>query len=118
MLNRYTGFAKWPLLLCLTACGQVVKIKVPQPGSNPSDPNVNGTYVCTPSDKTFDCKSGVAYFAYDREVDVGKQCQYGVANVYAATNWHGSVTEIQYACALAPVTPFPTNTASSAPRSP
>ena len=34
MLNRYTGFAKWPLLLCLTACGQVVKIKVPQPGSD------------------------------------------------------------------------------------
>ncbi len=109
MLNRYRGFAKCLFVLWLTGCGQVVKIKVPQPGSNPSDPNVNGTYVCTPSDKTsFECKSGVAYSAYDREIDVGKQCKYGVANVYVATNGHGGVTEIQYACALAPVTGFPT----------
>jgi hypothetical protein len=110
LLNRYRGFAKWLFVLCLTGCGQVVKVKVPQPGPNPSDPNVNGTYVCTPSDEaSFDCKSGVAYSAYDRAVDVGKQCKYGVANVYVATNWHGGVTEIQYACALAAVTGFPTS---------
>jgi hypothetical protein len=118
LLNRYRGFAKWLLVLCLTGCGHVVKIKVPQPGSIPSDPNVNGTYVCTPAgDASFDCKSAVAYSAYDREVDVGKQCKYGVANVYVATNWHGGVTEIQYACALASVTPFP-NTPSAPPKGP
>jgi hypothetical protein len=109
LLNRYRGFAKWLFVLGLTGCGQVVKVKVPQPGSNPSDPNVNGTYVCTPAgEASFECKSGVAYFAYDREIDVGKQCKFGVANVYVATNWHGGVTKIQYACALARVTPFPT----------
>jgi hypothetical protein len=118
LLNRYRGLAEWLLVLCLTGCGQVVKIKVPQPGSSPSDPNVNGTYVCTPADNaSFDCKSAVAYSAYDREVDVGKQCKYGVANVYVATNWHGGVTEIQYACALAAVTGFPT-TPSAPPGGP
>ena len=117
MPNRHARFAKWLIVLSVTGCGQVVKIKVPQPGSAPSDPNVNGTYVCTPDDKTsFDCKSGVAYSAYKREVDVGKQCQYGVANVYVATNFHGGVTEIQFACALAPVTGFPTT--PPPPRSP
>lgn len=117
MLN-HRRFARCLFVLYLTGCGQVVKIEVPQPASNPSDPNVNGVYVCTPAGKAgFDCESRVAYFSYDREVDVGKQCKYGVANVYVATNWHGGVTEIQYACALAPVTGFPT-TPSLPPKGP
>lgn len=116
-MNSYKRFALGLLVLSLTGCGQVVKIKVPQSGSNPSDPNVNATYLCSPSDKSFECKSGVAFSASDRELDVGQHCTYGVANVYVATNWHGGVTDIQYTCALAPVTGYPTKP-TPAPGSP
>jgi hypothetical protein len=92
------------LLLLLSGCGQVVAIKMPA-----QDPNPNAYYVCEPASggAGFDCKSHREFHQYDRELDAGKECSFGVANVYVETSWHGSVTRIQYVCSTAPVGAFP-----------
>jgi hypothetical protein len=91
-------------LLCLTGCGQVVAVKIPR-----QDPNPNAFYLCEPAGEgAFACKSERAFHQYDRELVAGeKECDYGVANVYVETNWHGSVKRIQYQCSVAPVGDFP-----------
>lgn len=73
------------------------------------DPNPNTYYVCEPSSggAGFDCQSHRAFHQYDRELDAGRECSFGVANVYVETSWHGSVTRIQYVCSAAPIGGFP-----------
>jgi hypothetical protein len=92
------------VLLTLAGCGQVVAVKIPR-----QDPNPNAFYLCEPAgDGAFSCKSERAFHQYDRELVAGdKECDYGVANVYVETSWHGSVTRIQYQCSTAPVGDFP-----------
>jgi hypothetical protein len=97
------GLAQCVLLWLLTGCGQVVAIKLPG-----QDPNPNGYYVCEPAGGvSFDCKSHREFHQYDRELDAGKECSFGVANVYVETNWHGNVSRIQYVCSTPPVAGFP-----------
>jgi hypothetical protein len=97
------GLARCILLWLLTGCGQVVAIKLPR-----QDPNPNAYYVCEPAGgASFDCKSHREFHAYDRELTAGKECSFGVANVYVATNWHGNVSRIQYVCSTPPVGGFP-----------
>lgn len=97
-------FTAWLGLLCLAGCGQVVAVKIPR-----QDPNPNAFYLCEPAGEgAFACKSERAFHQYDRELLAGeKECDYGVANVYVETSWHGSVTRIQYQCSTAPVGDFP-----------
>lgn len=73
------------------------------------DPNVNAYYLCEPSASgaTFDCKSGRQFHQYDRQLLAGEECSYGVSDAYVETNWHGSVTRIQYVCSTPPVGGFP-----------
>jgi hypothetical protein len=97
---------KLALLALLSGCsGQLVAVKLPKQDANP-----NAYYVCTPAEggATFDCHSERAFHQYDRELVISEQqCDYGVANVYVETNWHGKVTRIQYVCGTAPVGEFP-----------
>lgn len=96
-------FASMLWLLCLSGCGQVVAVKIPR-----QDPNPNAFYLCEPAGDGFACKSERAFHQYDRELLAGeKECEYGVANVYLETSWHGSVTRVQYQCSVAPVGDFP-----------
>ena len=99
-------FARLAWFVLLTGCGgQLVAIKLPK-----QDPNPNAYYVCTPSaaGASFDCRSERAFHQYDRELAISEQqCDFGVANVYVETNWHGKVTRIQYVCGTAPVGGFP-----------
>jgi len=95
-------FASLLGLLFLPSCGQVVAIKIPR-----QDPNPNAFYLCEPAGDAFQCKSERAFHQYDRELSAGeKECEYGVANVYVETSWHGSVKRVQYQCSVAPVGDF------------
>ena len=104
------------LLGCLVACawgcggGEVVAVKLMQPDATATDPNPNGYYLCPRAEAdppTFACQSGQQFHQYDRVVEAGAQCPYGISSVYVETSSSGRVTRLQYACALAPVTQFP-----------
>lgn len=91
-------------LALLPGCGQVVAIRLPH-----ADPNANASYACEPSSAgaSFDCKSHREFHQYDRVLDAGNECSFGIAHVYVQTNWHGNVTLIQYVCNTPPVGGFP-----------
>jgi hypothetical protein len=111
--KRSRSFSTLLLPICLSGCsGQVVAVKLPK-----QDPNPNAYYVCTPSagGASFDCKSERAFHQYDRELLAGKECEYGVANVYVETDWRGNVTRIQYVCGTAPVGGFPSDEPAAIP---
>lgn len=104
MPTSLRGVTKGLLPIVLAGCGQVVAVKLPG-----RDPNPNAYYVCEPSagGASFDCKNHREFHQYDRALDVGKECSFGVANVYVETNWHGSVSRIQYVCSTPAVGGFP-----------
>jgi hypothetical protein len=112
--NNSRGTLTLGCFLWLSGCGgQVVAVKLPM-----QDPNPNGYYVCVPGagGASFDCKSERAFHQYDRELLAGEHCEYGVANLYVETNWHGTVTRIQYVCGTAPVGGFPNDDGAPARR--
>lgn len=107
------------LAACLWGCGggEVVAVKLMHPDASATDPNPNGYYLCPRAEAdppTFACQSGQQFHQYDRVVEAGAQCPYGIASVYVETSASGRVTRLQYACALAPVAGFPTEPAPAA----
>jgi hypothetical protein len=98
---------------CLWACGgggEVVAVKFVRTDAASNDANPNGYYLCPRAEgdpPTFSCQSGQQFHQYDRVVEAGSQCQYGIASIYVETSGGGQVTRLQYACALAPVSEFP-----------
>jgi hypothetical protein len=95
-------------LLCLSICGcghkEVIEMRLLAPDGQPPDPNPSAYFVCTPSASapSYTCKSGQAFHQADRIVDIGAECPYGLAKVYAESDG-GHVSRIQYLCAVAPV---------------
>jgi hypothetical protein len=108
------------LAACLWGCGgggEVVAVKLVQPNGTPNDPNPNGYFLCPRAEAdppTFACQGGQQFHQYDRVVEAGAPCEYGIASIYVETSGSGHVKHLQYACALAPVTPFPADSGSSA----
>ena len=111
-MKSSSGFVLWLGLWLVSCSGQVVAIKLPQ-----QDPNPNAYYVCEPTSggASFDCKSDRKFHQYDRELLAGKECSFGVANVYVETNWKGNVTRIQYVCSTPAVGGFPATPPAAPP---
>jgi hypothetical protein len=93
------------LLFGVVGCGggEVVAVRFVGKDANPS-----AYYTCKPDAATsFACGSGQAFHQYDRELDMGQACPYGIASVYVETSATGKVTRLQYDCAVAPIGGFP-----------
>jgi len=104
------------LLFGVIGCGggEVVAVKFVGKDANPS-----AYYTCKPdAGTTFVCGSGQSFHQYDRELDVGPACPYGIASVYVETSATGKVTRLQYDCAVAPIGGFPDTPPAPAPAAP
>ncbi len=108
------------LALCLGGCGggEVVAVKFVHPDGEASNPNPSAHYTCQPAEgATFACRSGQSFHQYDRVLEAGALCQYGVASVYVEASGSGKVTRIQYVCATPRTGGFPPDPAPVAPAS-
>jgi hypothetical protein len=94
------------LALGLWGCGggEVVRIKIVRQDRTALDANASAHFTCAPNQgTTYSCRSGQTLNQFDRDLEAGAECSYGIASFHVETSASGKVTRIQYVCATAPV---------------